>query len=88
MTAKKKIAWIETVEEADAVGDVEAAYREAGDKKTGRVDHVMKIHSLHPRSMLDHEYLYRTLMYGEGPLKRAQREMIATVVSAINHCKY
>ncbi|MBL8131469.1 MAG: carboxymuconolactone decarboxylase family protein [Anaerolineae bacterium] len=85
---RRKIAWIETVDESDAQGEVKDAYAEAGDRKTGRVDHIMKIHSLHPRSMLDHEVLYRTLMYGDGPLKRAQREMIATVVSAINHCKY
>jgi alkylhydroperoxidase family enzyme len=26
--------------------------------------------------------------YGEGPLSQAQRQMIATVVSAANHCVY
>lgn len=83
-----KVAWIETVDEGDAEGEVAAAYKEAGDSKTGEVDHIMKVHSLHPQSMLDHEYLYRTLMYGKGPLKRPQREMIATVVSALNHCHY
>jgi len=54
----------------------------------GNVDHIMKIHSLNPQSMLDHENLYRTLMYGKGPLKRPQREMIGVVVSALNHCVY
>ena len=38
--------------------------------------------------MLDHRSLYKTLMYGRSPLRRAQREMIALVVSAANHCKY
>jgi alkylhydroperoxidase family enzyme len=84
----KKIAWIETVDEQDATGDVAAAYEECGDRKTGKVDHIMKIHSLHPQSMLDHEQLYKTLMYGRSPLSRPQREMIATVVSALNHCVY
>ena len=85
---KKRVAWIETVDESEAEGEVAAAYSECGDSKTGKVDHIMKIHSLNPASMLDHEQLYRTLMYGKSPLKRPQREMIATVVSALNHCVY
>lgn len=85
---KRKVAWIETVEENVAAGDVAEAYRQCGDRRTGNVDHIMKIHSLHPRSMLDHQQLYKTLMYGKSPLSRAQREMIGTVVSAINHCVY
>jgi len=32
--------------------------------------------------------MYRTLMFGPSPLKRYQREMIGTVVSVINHCRY
>jgi hypothetical protein len=31
---------------------------------------------------------YAALMFGEGPLMRAQREMLATVVSRINVCHY
>ena len=81
-------AWIATIDEADAKGDLAAAYKEAGAPKTGKVDHIMKVHSLHPQSLLDHEYLYRTLMYGKGPIRRPQREMIATVVSALNSCHY
>jgi alkylhydroperoxidase family enzyme len=88
MTDKPRVAWISTVDQADATGDVADAYAVCDAKKTGQVDHIMKVHSLHPRSMLDHEQLYRTLMYGPSPLKRPQREMIATVVSALNHCVY
>jgi len=84
----KKPAWIETIDEQNAPDDVVAAYQMCGDPKTGRVDHIMKVHSLNPQSMLDHENLYKTLMYGRSPLKRPQREMIATVVSALNHCVY
>jgi len=81
-------AWIETIPESDAEDEVKAAYEYAGDQKTGNVDHIMKVHSLNPQSMLDHENLYKTLMYGKGPLKRPQREMIGVVVSALNHCVY
>ena len=32
--------------------------------------------------------LYRDSMFGESPLSRAQREMLATVVSRANDCHY
>ena len=85
---EKPIAWIETVHEADATGELKRAYQRAGDPRSGQVDHIMKIHSLHPASLIDHMRLYKTLMYGDSPLTRAQREMIGVVVSAINRCEY
>ena len=84
----KPSAWIETVDESAASGLLQRAYRRAADRKSGKVDHIMKIHSLNPASLLDHQRLYMTLMYGESPLTRAQREMIGVVVSAINRCEY
>ena len=86
--ARESVAWIETIAEDKATGELERAYRRAADPKTGQVDHIMKIHSLHPASLLDHQHLYKTLMYGDSPLSRAQREMIGVVVSAINRCEY
>jgi uncharacterized peroxidase-related enzyme len=32
--------------------------------------------------------LYMAVMFGKSPLKRAQREMIAVIVSAANECEY
>ena len=86
--SESAIAYIETIAEAQAAGDLQRAYRRAADPKTGDVDHIMKIHSLNPASLIDHQHLYKTLMYGESPLSRAQREMIGVVVSAINRCEY
>ncbi len=86
--AKRPTAWIETIREDQATGALQRAYRRAADPKTGLVDHIMKIHSLNPASLLDHQHLYKTLMYGDSPLSRAQREMIGVVVSAINRCEY
>ena len=82
------VAWIATVDEADARDDLAAAYAECADSKTGRAAHIFKIHSLNPRSLLTHRALYRTLMFGPSPLKRYQREMISTLVSALNDCHY
>lgn len=55
---------------------------------SGKVDNILRIHSLDPPSMEHHYRLYRHLMAGRSPLSRAQREMIAVVVSAENDCFY
>jgi alkylhydroperoxidase family enzyme len=81
-------AWISTVDEAEASAELAAAYAQAVDRATGRVAHIFKVHSLNPRSLLAHRTLYRTLMFGGSPLERYQREMIGTVVSALNGCHY
>jgi alkylhydroperoxidase family enzyme len=81
-------AWIEVIDEAEADETLTAAYAVCADSTTGRTAHIMKVHSLHPQSMLDHRALYETLLFGSSPLKRYQREMIGAVVSAINGCLY
>ena len=52
------------------------------------VDKILKIHSLNPRSLDGHYAFYKTLMYGTSDLSRAEREMIAVVVSRVNDCHY
>lgn len=81
------MAWIEVVGESEAEGELRDLYEEVR-RKRGGVASVYKVHSLHPRTMKDHMELYLTLMYGGSPLSRAQREMIAVVVSAANGCPY
>ena len=83
-----RIAWIDTVLERDATGELRRAYQRSGDARTGNVDHIMKIHSLNPASLIDHLHMYKTLMFGDSPLTRVQREMIGVIVSAINRCEY
>jgi alkylhydroperoxidase family enzyme len=51
-------------------------------------DHIIRVHGVHSRVMKLHYQLYAELMRGEGPLTFAQREMVATVVSALNQCHY
>ncbi len=88
MDGMSQAAWIATVDEEEADGELAAAYEQCADHNTGRAAHIMKIHSLNPRSMLAHRALYRTLMFGRSPLKRYQREMIGTVVAALGDCHY
>lgn len=81
-------AWIQTVDEDETGAELRSAYEVCADPATGRAANIMKVHSLNPRSMLDHRALYRTLMFGPSPLKRYQREMIGVVVAALNECDY
>lgn len=81
------MAFIPYVPDPDAQGrlaELYAAYR----GPEGVVDHILRIHSLNPRSMEDHHRLYAHLMRGPGPLTRVQRETIAVAVSGANDCFY
>ncbi len=81
------MAYIPYVPDSEADGLLAELYRRfAG--PGGRVDNIIRIHSLNPRSMEDHVRLYAHLMRGPSPLSRVQREMIAVAVSAANDCFY
>jgi uncharacterized peroxidase-related enzyme len=56
--------------------------------KRGKLAAVHTIQSLNPDSIIAHMELYMTIMFSQSPLSRAQREMIAVVVSAANGCEY
>ncbi len=79
--------YIDIIDEADATGELKDAYDTIAQTR-GKVANIMKIHSLHPEAMLRHMELYKTLLFGRSGLKRAERELIATVVSSINGCAY
>jgi len=81
------MAFIPYVPYPEATGLLEELYRRYGGAD-GPIDNIVRIHSLNPRSMRDHMDLYSHLMRGSSPLSRAQREMIAVVVSAANDCFY
>jgi uncharacterized peroxidase-related enzyme len=81
------MAWIKVIEQSAAVGYLKDLYRKYVEP-TGVVDNIMMIHSLNPKSLKTHHELYAHLMRGKSDLSRAQREMIAVVVSAANRCHY
>jgi alkylhydroperoxidase family enzyme len=61
---------------------------EAALKRAGRIWHIVSIMSQNPRSMKASMDFYSAIMFGRSPLSRSQREMLAVVVSAVNHCVY
>ncbi|MFQ5426038.1 MAG: carboxymuconolactone decarboxylase family protein [Gaiellales bacterium] len=49
---------------------------------------ILGSHSLNHDALRAHVRLYRTIMYGDSPLSRSEREAIAVTVSAANDCHY
>ncbi|OZM57440.1 peroxidase [Lottiidibacillus patelloidae] len=75
---------ITMIDEHEAEGKLKELYENYGKK----VANILKVHSLFPESLETHYNYYKTIMYKKSPLTRAEREMIATVVSAENECFY
>jgi alkylhydroperoxidase family enzyme len=49
---------------------------------------ILASHSLNEAALEAHLQLYRTIMFGDSPLSRTEREAIAVAVSAANDCFY
>ena len=81
------MAWIKVIQEENASGELKQLYEQMMEP-WGGVDNILKIHSLNPASLRAHFEFYKTLMRGASGLSRIQREMIAVVVSSLNHCHY
>ena len=56
--------------------------------KRGTVANILGVHSVHPEVMLSHLRLYQDVMFARSQLTRAEREMVAVVVSRTNACVY
>lgn len=61
---------------------------DAAQRRAGRVWNIVSIQSQLPEVMRDSMRLYQSIMYGESPLSRSQRELLAAVTSQINDCYY
>ena len=81
------MAWIKIVDEGEAEGTLARIYSTAR-KRFGRVFNILKIQSVSPRALQGCMGLHRVIMHGDSPLSRAQREMLAVVVSKANGCHY
>src|SRR3954447_10587235 len=82
-----EIAWLRVPAEdevSDEVGELWAPALE----KLGFVPNVQRAFALRPQHLLAWWAHYDELMRGDSGLSKAQREMIAVVVSATNRCHY
>jgi len=81
------MAWIRQIPESQATGLLKQLFDEAKDR-AGRVWNIVKIMSINPPLLRDGMKFYATTMKGSSPLSRAQRELLATVVSVELGCHY
>ncbi|MEM7117840.1 MAG: carboxymuconolactone decarboxylase family protein [Chloroflexota bacterium] len=79
--------WIEIISLENAKGLLKKELEKAI-KRAGRIWNIVGIMSQNPRVMKTSMEMYGASMFGNSPLSRSQREMLATVVSAVNHCLY
>jgi len=56
--------------------------------RAGRIWNIVGIMSLNPPTMDASLKLYGALMFGDSPLSRVQREMLAVVTSKASDCFY
>ena len=76
------------IKEGEAEGKLKKIYDRLTGSNNPRVANILKVHSLHPDVLEAHLNLYRSIMFHKSGLSRAQREMVAVVVSNINACHY
>ena len=81
------MAYIRTVPEDSATGLLRKLY-DAAMRRAGKVFNILKLMSIRPEIARSSIQFYSAIMHGSSPLSRAEREMIATVVSRANNCFY
>ena len=81
------MAYIKTVKYEYSRGAVREAYDRVY-KIRGSVPNVMAVNAARPHIMTSIESHSRIIMQTESGLTPAERQMIATVVSAVNECVY
>lgn len=81
------MAYIDYINYENASDDLKKFYDKYGGK-TKTPANILRIAASNPPAMQAHMDLYRSIMFQKSELSRDQREMIATVVSAINECHY
>ncbi len=82
-----EMAFIGVIDPATAEGVLAGVYGQA-ERRAGRVYEILKVMSRSPVALNVSMELYGAIMFGKSDLSRGQREMLAVVVSAANHCHY
>ena len=81
------MARINVIKYDDADGKLKEIFNDLISKR-GKLSNVLSIQSLRPESIITHIDLYMGIMFSKSELSRAEREMMAVVVSVANNCSY
>jgi uncharacterized peroxidase-related enzyme len=82
-----EMTWIEVIDEGEASVELKAVYERIKGAR-GKLSNIMQVQSLNPKAMAAHLDLYMALLFDRSGLTRAERELLAVVVSAANDCEY
>jgi len=82
-----RIAWLAVPSDDEVPGEVKELWAKPLER-LGFVPNVLRIFALRPRHLTAWWRYYDDLMRGDSGLTKAQREMIAVVVSVQNRCHY
>jgi len=81
------MAYIKKISSKDAEGTLDHILA-TRTRSGGRLWEIVAVQSLNPESLRESMRMYSQVMFGESPVSRAQREMIAVVTSQANDCHY
>jgi alkylhydroperoxidase family enzyme len=81
------VPYIRLTDEDEAEGLLREEY-DAAVARAGKVFNIVKAMSLRPAVLKASMALYREIMFGESGLSRKERELLATVSSAEQSCRY
>jgi alkylhydroperoxidase family enzyme len=81
------VAHIHLVSDDEATGRLAACF-DAARGRAGKVYGIVRTMSPNPAVLEASMGMYLAIMKGPSPLSRAQREMLATIVSRANDCHY
>jgi alkylhydroperoxidase family enzyme len=81
------VPFLRLIDEDEAGGELKREYDAALDR-AGKVFNIVKAMSLRPGVLGRSMDLYREIMFGCSELTRAERELLAVVVSVDNDCHY
>ena len=90
------MAWIKTIGESEAQGALAAVYAEMREKKAFRdvppgeaqLGTPLSVFTPNGASLKGLRGWSDAVRFGKSDLSRAQREMVATVTSVLNHCVF
>ena len=87
MAESHAVAYIRLIDEDEATGPLKDEY-DAAIRRAGKVFNIVKAMCLNPLVLNRSMALYQAIMFGPSELSRADRELLAVVVSTANDCHY
>ena len=81
------MTYLRLIDVDEATGELRVEY-DAAVQRAGKVFNIVKAMSLRPPVLHESMELYKAVMFGPCELTRAERELLAVVVSSANECHY